>query len=281
MSIQLLHQYQGFLATPDLWGHAPEQAPYALLPTTGHPLSMPDDQQLQHWQATLPPRLVLGKRAEHFLHHYLQGHPDYKVLSQGLQIMDEEKRTLGELDFLYQHQNQVYHLEQCYKFYVYCPKAEGGYLDHWLGPNLRDSLVEKLDKLRRKQFPLLHHPQAWPYLQQLGLTPKNIAPQLSFKAALFIPYGTTFPEDASLNPTCWRGYWLDWDTFLRQAPPNAQYHLPDKRDWGNAPPTAAQWFSYVEILPQLEQWLQQDRAPLCWVRHSDGSYARWFVVGWT
>lgn len=277
--MSLPSQYQGFWQTPDLWGHASEQAPYPILiPESEHIPALNSD-TLSQWSEQLPKRLVLGKRAEHFLQHYLAQHPNIQLLQNSLQIITEEKQTLGELDFLYKNTatGQHYHLEQCFKFYV---DVGGGGLERWVGPNRRDSLVEKLEKLEKRQFPLLQHPQSQALLREQGLEANWFAPQLSYKAALFTPLEAPFPIDSPLNPACWKGHWLHWPQFLRQAPTHAHYYLPDKRDWGNAPATAPQWYDRSHILSQIEAWLDRDRSPLCWVRFPDATYARWFVVGW-
>jgi len=54
--------------------------------------------------------------------------------------------------------NKPIHLEIIYKFYLYDPSIGLTQLDHWIGPNRRDSLVKKLTKLKQKQLPLLYHP---------------------------------------------------------------------------------------------------------------------------
>lgn len=276
----LIHQYQGFHHTPELWGHTPQKGPFPSLVLNNAP-SLTEAQQLA-WKNEWSPRLVLGKRAEYFLQYTLRQQPHFKLLNHSQQIITEEKQTLGELDFLYQNTNtqQVYHLEQCFKFYCYLPDYKGMDQDRWWGPNLRDSLTQKLTKLKERQFPLLHHPVAQVALAQLGVDPNNTAQQISYKASLFLPYGTDFPADSTLNPACFRGHWLFWEDFLRHAPNKAQYCLPNKCNWANNPATGEAWLNREAVLTALEGWLARERAPLCWVRLPNGTFLRWFIVGW-
>lgn len=280
MNNPLLHQYHGFFRTQDLWAHAPSTAPTALLLPKQIPT--PSIAQLQHWQTTLSPKLRIGRQAEHFLQYYLDQHPQIDSLYHSLQITTEEKQTLGEFDFLYyeNQQQQWYHLEQCFKFYLYDVKAGNREYDQWIGAHRRDSLAQKLDKLLHHQFPLLHHPVAQSYLVDRNIPIDRVQPQLSYKAALFLPFGETFPSHNTLNPACLRGYWLDWATFLHQAPQHAHYYLPPKRHWAIAPELVNDWQSYEMILPVLEQALEAGQAPLCWLQRPDGQYAQWWLVPW-
>lgn len=277
----LLHQYQGFFQTHDLWAHAPQTAPIPLLlPPTNRVLS-PSYKQLQHWQKNCSPKLRIGRQVEYFLQYYLYQQPNIKQLQHSLQIITEEKKTLGELDFLYYEtqKQQWYHLEQCFKFYLYDPTAGDHEYEHWIGAHRHDSLAQKLHKLLHHQFPLLYHPATQPYLTARNIS-TPIQPQLSYKAALFLPYGHTFPKDSTLNPACLRGYWLSWSTFLRQAPTAAQYYLPNKQHWAVSPAQITNWQTYTEVFPTLKQALEKGRAPLCWLRLANGHYVQWWLVPW-
>ncbi|MFK7799823.1 MAG: DUF1853 family protein [Aureispira sp.] len=275
----LLQQYQGFLQQPDLWQQHPTPPYPAFITNQPTPLHAT---QLHLWQVQMPPRLVLGKRAEYFLYYYLQQQQDISILTHNLQII-EQKRTIGELDFLYynKQEQQSYHLEQVYKFYIYCPSAEQQDLEAWIGPNKKDSLVQKLDKLRSRQFPLLHHPATQATLQQQGIDTSHIQPQLSFKAALFTPWPTTFPSHSTLNPACWQGHWITWFAFVQKKWTGDHFFVPDKKDWGMNPASNTTWWDMSTAFPILEQWLHQKKAPLCWVKTKRGIYLSIFVVWWS
>lgn len=275
-----LQQYQGFLQQPDLWQEH-STPPYPTF-ITNQPTPL-KAAQIHQWQAQMPPRLVLGKRAEYFLYYYLQQQQDISILTHNLQII-QEKRTIGELDFLYYNkkEQQIYHLEQVYKFYIYFPDDEQQGLEAWIGPNRKDSLAQKLDKLRSRQFPLLHHPATQATLQQQGIDTSNIQPQLSFKAALFTPWPTTFPSYRSnLNPACWQGCWITWDVFFQKNWNGAQFFVPDKKDWGMDPASNTTWWDDATAFPIIEHWLNRLKAPLCWVKMKHGLYVSIFVLWWS
>lgn len=270
-------QYQAFLQGADLFAH---QTQPAFLPfTTAAPAPL-SAAVLEQWSTTISPRLVLGKRVEYFLQYYLEQQPYLQILTHNLQII-QEKKTIGELDFLYynQQEKQHYHLEQVYKFYIYYP-TKGRDLEHWIGPNNKDSLVEKLDKLQQKQFPLLQHPATQAQLQELGISTASILPQLSFKAALFMPWQEPFPAHSSLNPACCKGYWLTWKAFQQEDWEGAQFYVLDKKDWGIAPLAGVEWLNLPTATAQIELWLAKQKAPLCWVRTAGGDLLSFFVLWW-
>ena len=53
--------------------------------------------------------------------------------------------------------NQLIHLEVSYKFYLYDENLGKLESEKWIGPNKRDSLVQKTAKLKSKQLPILFH----------------------------------------------------------------------------------------------------------------------------
>ncbi|MGC1633732.1 MAG: DUF1853 family protein, partial [Gelidibacter sp.] len=103
-------------------------------------------------------QLRLGKLVERFVFHQLVEDRSRKILAQNVQIQ-AHNRTLGELDALLMTPNGPIHLEIIYKFYLYDPNEGKDELSHWIGPNRKDSLLQKLDKLKNKQLPLLYHPE--------------------------------------------------------------------------------------------------------------------------
>jgi len=73
-------------------------------------------------------------------------------VQRSIQIQ-EENRTLGELDFLYRVDGHLHHLEVALKFYLYYPdENETG--SHFVGPNSADTFEKKRDRLLGHQLPL-------------------------------------------------------------------------------------------------------------------------------
>lgn len=275
---RLAYQYEGFLKGQDI--QTKYQNTFLSFPTTSN--STPKDATLNLWQNTIPPRLVLGKRVEYFMSYYLEKNTPYKILVQNIQIFND-KITLGELDFLIQHTEteQIIHLEQVYKFYLYVPNANLYHNDPWIGPNYKDSFQQKMDKLIQKQFPLLYQDATQNALEHLPLDYSKIQQQLSFKAALFLPFDKLSNSFKAINNTCIEGTWMRLKDFENNPSfRDIQFFLPDKQDWGVPPKYNTTWVSYAFILPQIQASLAQKRAPMCWVKTAEKTYQKCFVVWW-
>lgn len=123
----------------------------------------------------------------------------------------EGKRTLGELDFIYQtpHQ-QIVHLEAAVKFYLFSPTTDSiDPLAAYIGPNGRDRLDKKWQRLINHQLPLLHQPVTTTTLQRAGIALPD-QQQLLLTGMLFYPLlsATNLPEPLDIHPQHNRGWWL-------------------------------------------------------------------------
>lgn len=106
----------------------------------------------------LPTNIRLGHLAEKIVSELIKSSSNYKVLYENIQVI-EGKQTIGEIDFIIEElkTKTLIHMELAYKFYLYDPNISSEPINNWIGPNRNDSLKEKLEKLKRKQFPLLYH----------------------------------------------------------------------------------------------------------------------------
>ena len=106
----------------------------------------------------LPTNLRLGHLAEKVVSELIRSSTNYEVLYENIQLI-ENKNTIGEIDFIVQNTvtSQLTHVEMAYKFYLLDPTISSETINNWIGPNRNDSLKEKLEKLKSKQFPLLYH----------------------------------------------------------------------------------------------------------------------------
>lgn len=276
---RLTYQYEGFLKGQDIRA---VQSKSTLLPFLTNSHSTPSTTTLNTWQKTIPTRLVLGKRVEHFMSFYLKNNTPYQILAQNIQIF-KNKITLGELDFLIQHREtkQIIHLEQVYKFYLYVPNATLYQHDPWIGPNYKDSFQQKMDKLTQKQFPLLYQETTKSTLEHLQLDYSKIQQQLSFKAALFLPFDELNTSFETVNHGCIEGIWMRLEDFKKNTSfREAHFFLPEKQDWGLQPKYNSTWFSQASILPKIQESLARKRAPMCWIKTDKGAYQKCFVVWW-
>ena len=90
------------------------------------------------------------------------------MLASGIELR-AEGRTLGELDLLVSGEGEVWHLELAVKFYLCAPGRPGDAWSDWIGPNGRDRLDRKLDRMRDHQLPLGQSEHARSHLAALGL----------------------------------------------------------------------------------------------------------------
>ena len=223
--------------------------------------------------------IVFGKRMEEFLQLYFEQSDNYKILAKGLQI-NKEKITIGELDFIVKENNSVIHLELVTKFYVYNPE-EPIEINRWIGPNKKDSLVQKLHKLQSKQFPLLHKEPTKEALTSLQLNNTEIEQQLCFKAQLFIPYGfDTKKIEPTVNLNCIVGYWLRINQVNTPDFENATYFIPEKSDWYCLPRSEVEWESFSTLLPRIVALHKSQKSPLVWINKRGSIFEKCFIIWW-
>ncbi|MFZ6689007.1 DUF1853 family protein [Undibacterium sp. SXout11W] len=110
------------------------------------------------------PTKRLGLYAETLLAFFFEQFCD--LYAHGLQIHDDNARTIGEFDFLVQAGQSVSHWELATKFYLLFQDDESAVdgahanLFDYLGPNLADTLGAKMHKIVYQQLRLSAHPQA-------------------------------------------------------------------------------------------------------------------------
>ncbi len=225
-------------------------------------------------------RLRLGNRLERFFSFIIQESNQYELLAENIQI-SENKITLGELDFLiYDKKSKtVLHVELAGKLYLYDPDIKGE-LAKWIGPNRKDSLLQKTKKLREKQFPLLYSEQSKIALLNFNLPAVTIEQQVSYKARLFMPNSlkNTIPSFVSRENI--KGYYIDSDEFKSYKQKNYSYFIPEKQDWIVAPNYGEVWFTFDEIVSRVDESLSSKMSPLIWLKKPNNSFETFFVVWW-
>ena len=137
-------------------------------------------------------------------------------------------------------------------------------------------MIQKLEKLKRKQFPLLHHKRT--KLKFKNLQIDEFSQALCLLVSLFIPY----QYKASLNPIykkAIKGYYLNLETFRSLDHSDKMYCVPSKKEWGMSPTENENWTSFNGIVKYLNTSMEEKQAPLCWEKQND-TYAAFFVVWW-
>ena len=276
MRERITKQLLGYLNTPPLW-RGELLGVKQFDPGKTLPVRLPDPEIAI---PSLSSNFVLGKRMESFFELIIQNSERYNLLANNIQI-SRDKITLGELDFLLKdlHTNQVIHLELVYKFYVYDPSFSSEEA-RWIGPNRKDSFLQKMEKLKQKQFPLLYKPETRDFLKTLNLTPEKLFQQTYFKAQLFIPKSFRSQEFDKINKECIAGYWLPFREFDTSEYIDFQFYAPLKQDWPVAPNFGKKWISFSKIKNQIISSMEKKKSPLVWMKRSETEFEAFFVVWW-
>ena len=216
----------------------------------------------------------LGNYVERFVSYELSQNESVEILKENAQII-ADKTTLGEIDCLLLHDNQPVHVEIAYKFYLYDASVGSSFLEHWIGPNRRDSLVLKLRKMQEKQFPLLYSEACESLLSELNINTQDIQQRTYFKAQLFIPYQEQINLEF-LNDDCICGFYLRlWELDLFK---DCKFYLPKKLDWLIDPHVQVDWMNLENTKKRIKEFHARQSAPLCWVKYPNGNFDKLFVV---
>ena len=258
-------RFEGFLKTSTLWEstHVYDLSQFKI-----EQKSIEIDKEIDTKQR-------LGKYVERFVSHQLVNTEGVSLIAENIQI-SKDRITLGELDcLLYKNGNPI-HLEVVYKFYLYDPTKQG--LHCWIGPNKKDRLVEKLEKLQQKQLPLLYSKDCEKYLKSISLHSADISQQVYFKAQLFLPLRNSKSVDLNINTDCIIGFYC---TLLELTKfKNAKFYIPSKKDWLIIPHTNIAWMGYEKYLEQSKNYLDRQFSPMCWMKTTTGELKKFFLIWW-
>jgi len=261
-------QYEGFLNTPLLWK---SNVIFNL-----KQLELPKEKPTK-FNNSIPKNLRLGKRVERFINQELQQYPSVKILAENVQIQNG-KITTGEIDFIIQHNTIPIHLEVVYKFYLYDKTVGHTELEHWIGPNRKDSLVKKLNKLKEKQHPLLFKPETLPLLKKLNINVASIQQKVYFKAQLFVPFHLKNNTFNLINNECIKGFYIHFNELSQFK--SCKFYIPTKVNWLQEIQTQISWKNYIDIFPEIENLIPEKTSPLCWIKQTNGEVYKIFIVWW-
>ncbi|WP_296384920.1 DUF1853 family protein [Winogradskyella sp.] len=262
-------RYQGYTSTPSLWkGNTASQFKQIELSCNSEII---DD-------SIVFKNKRLGKLVEEFVFHQLKQHQSITWICDNLQIQNG-KQTIGEIDALYYSEEKPVHLEIVYKFYLYDTiEHYNEPLAYWIGPNRKDNLLYKLDKLHNKQFPLLHNDLTKTYLESYNLDVKTIKQELCFKAQLFLPYQESTIDISPLNRDCISGFYISYSKL--QALKTFKFYIPNKLDWLVIPNLNVDWINYSSALEIIEIDINNKRSPLVWIKQNDEELSKCFITYW-
>lgn len=203
---------------------------------------MPQDWLPAGWQQTLlaweqqpdqaPKRLQtpaprrLGAYFEILYQILIEDLLGWTIEAQNQQII-KDGQTLGELDFLVrnQHTGGLEHHEIAVKFYLGYP-GQAGEAPLWYGPNSRDRLDLKTDRLLTHQSKMALRPEGLQLLQQLGLD-EPVTPKVFMPGYLFQPEVHALPLPEQVDADLHTGHWRRLSTFSAADGIWVPLHKPD------------------------------------------------------
>jgi len=229
-----------------------------------------------------PFHLRLGHQMEYIFRHLIQHSLDYEVKLHNL-VIKENNLSIGEIDFILQHiqTKQLFHIELAYKFYLIDDRVSDPQ-QCLIGPNRRDHFITKIEKIKQKQIPLLYHNSTKKTLMNYGIDIANIQHQVCYKAQLFVPYTHKKLRLKEVNNSCIAGYWLRLVMLDDPVFYGARFYIPEKYEWVLQPSETAtrNWVSYEEGLSRISPFIQEQRAPMVWILHTNITVEKCFVVWW-
>jgi len=260
-------RFEGFLNTPCLWHDD------AVLDLRQFEITPQSDKV----DIILDEKLRLGKYVERLVSFQIAQYDNMSILAENVQIQ-EHKTTLGELDCVLLRDNKPIHLEIIYKFYLYDPSVGITEIDHFIGPNRKDSLIEKLTKLKEKQLPLLYSDACRKYLNAIDLKVEDIEQQVYFKAQLFVPFSNREVQLKKLNSDCIVGFYVNPNELNQFA--DCKFYLPIKKDCLIEPHMNVNWLNFKAFNDAVKDYFKQQFSTLCWVKFNSSELKKLFLVWW-
>lgn len=226
-----------------------------------------------------PYNMIIGKQAEFCFAYYLEHSQRYELIAANIQI-NGETETIGEIDYLvFDSKTQAtLHVELACKFYLFDSSLNASEMNEWIGPNRRDSLKKKLDKLKLKQFPLIERKETQVTLKTLQIDSNSIKQQLCLKAFLFIRKHSQIYKFSENYQECIIGYWLPFSEFMLEDK-TAIYAIPKKKEWLLPLENSGEWFSFYEVKNLIKIQIENNQSVLVY-KKIGSQIVSFFVVWW-
>ena len=228
------------------------------------------------FEGDIPDGLRLGKRVEYFALSNISQQSQIEIIANNFQVL-RDKITLGEIDALLMINNQPVHLEIVYKFYLYNQHFGTG-LNAWIGPNRKDSLIEKLNKLKNHQLPLLYQPESIAFLRRHNINVEDVQQRVLFKAQLFLPEDFELKNLNGLSDACVAGRYIHYSEFLKFK--RCKIYIPNKHNWLVVPYTSVNWMTFDSAYEKVKTYINNQYSPMVWVKKPNGLISKYFVTFW-
>lgn len=271
MNIPSIKLLNNFLNAPDLLINS-EEYDFA-------PFQFSQHEMVNKETFVFPHEIIIGKQAEFCFAYYLKHSRRYELIASNIQI-NGKTETIGEIDYLvFDSKTQAtLHVELACKFYLFNSSLNASEMNEWIGPNRKDSLKTKLDKLKVKQFPLIRRKETQVSLKALKIDVNTIKQQLCLKAFLFLRKGSQVNKFSENYQECIVGYWLPFAEFTSEDK-TALYAIPKKREWLLPIENSETWFSFDEVKTILKIQIENNQSVLVYKKIGSDTI-RFFVVWW-
>jgi len=231
----------------------------------------PESVDVDHLEAFLAERSGhrVGRYFEQLLHYWLAHVRKVSVVDVGMQIIDDDRRTLGEIDFLFRdEQGSLTHCEAAVKFFLHHPNDVGS---HFPGPAARDNFERKATQLFDVQLELSRE-HVSDVTKRVGIV----------RGRVFHRVSTDLPDELPprMSRTCLGGVWVrESELDNLRSFGDVGYHVVSKPHWF-APVVDAEILTPSEFAASLEPHFDGPAYPvMVSVRSSDGAEVeRCFVV---
>lgn len=231
----------------------------------------------QKFDSFINPKLRLGKYVEQFISFCLKNDSEFTDIVENIQIQNE-KITVGEIDYLFKKLAVPYHLELSCKFYIVDFTRGNEEIEFCIGPNNKDSLVEKLTRIQNHQLPLLHKDITLQYLENINFDPSKAIQRVLFKCQLFLPLNLLDYRFKKLNNECIYGFYIQHNELKKFS--NHKFHIPTKKDWLISPHTNVNWMEYESFRTEIQTHMKRENSPMCWLKTNTGELTKFFVLWW-
>lgn len=177
----------------------------------------------------------LGRYFESLVGYWLHHAPGFTDVTESLKVK-KEKITVGEFDFLYRDKTSPHHvhLEVAVKFYL--RHGSGESWKHYLGPEGRETMDQKLRLLFDKQLLLSTTPEGQEALAHRA-PHKSVMPVALVKGAIFDPWTPSEFDPPYPTPGLSHhrlgGWWVHLDKAAEvvQHKPNRTWMILPKLEW--------------------------------------------------
>ncbi len=149
----------------------------------------------------------LGRYFEALIQTIISLSPQVEICHPNVVVQDG-KRTCGELDLLYQIDERWIHLELAVKFYIGLKDRSDPY--QWHGPAARDTLGRKLERLYNHQIPLPETSAGISTLDAINI--HSVSSEALLMGMLFHPFDdwqdNNFITPVSISENHANGWWI-------------------------------------------------------------------------